>query len=106
MIQARGLDFKNLDPVVKVTLIHAGLNDLVIVGAAYNWLSRRDRIGFALETTNFVFSTIMLAGVMYSAFLGGSLIYAHGVGVQRMGKGKEEKEKATKKTKAQAKREH
>jgi len=105
MIQSRGLDFKNLDPVVKVTLIHAGLNDLAIAGAAYNWLSRRGRTGFAVETSNCLISAVILGGVMYSAFLGGSLIYAHGVGVQRQGKGKEEKEKATKKTKAQGKKE-
>jgi len=105
MIQARGLDFSNLDPVVKTTLIHAGLNDVAVVGAAYNWLSRRGRTGFTLDTGNFLVSATILMGVIYSAYLGGTLIYSHGVGVQRQGKGAQEKEKATKKTKAQAKKE-
>jgi len=103
MVQAKGLDFKN--PVVKTTFIHAGLNDLVVFGAVYNWLSRRGREGYAVETQNGLVSLVLLGAVMYSAMLGGSLVYAHAVGVQRMGKGKQEKEQETKAVKEQGKKE-
>jgi hypothetical protein len=33
---------------------------------------------------------------LYAAYLGGGLIYTHGVGVQRMGAGAEEKKEKTK----------
>merc|ERR1712093_540134 len=84
MISAKGLDLSN--PVIKTTLIHAGLNDLAIFGAVYNMLSR-------------------WGGVAYAAFLGGGLVYTHGVGVQRMGKGKEEKDAARAQEVAEAKKE-
>jgi len=36
-------------------------------------------------------SAVFLGIQMYAAYLGGGLIYTHGVGVQRQGKGAEEK---------------
>jgi len=103
MVKAKGLDLKN--PVVRTTLTHAGLNDLAIVGAAFNWWSRRGKTGYAVETGNAVVSAVMLVGVMYAAFLGGGLVYEHGVAVQRMGKGKQEKDAQTVEIKQQAKKE-
>jgi len=103
MVQAKGVDLN--DPVVKTTLIHAGLNDIAIAGALYNWLSRRNRTGYEVQSGNILTSALILGGVAYSAFLGGSLVYAHAVGVQRMGKGAQEKTKKTKETKKQGKRE-
>jgi len=103
MISANGLDLQN--PKIKVTLIHAALNDLALAGAIYNWWTRRDVQGFLPSGLNTVISSIMLGTVAYSAFLGGGLVYTHGVGVQRMGKGKEEKDANIKKIKADAKKE-
>jgi len=103
MVKAKGLDLKN--PVVRTTIMHASLNDLAILGAAFNWWSRRGKTGFALETGNIVVSVVMLMGVIYSAYLGGGLVYEHGVAVQRMGKGKKEKDAKTIETKQQAKKE-
>jgi len=91
MISAKGFDLNN--PIIKTTLIHAGLNDLAISGAVYNWLTRRNREDFMPWGGNAFVSALMLGAVAYAAFLGGGLVYAHGVAVQRMGKGKEEKEK-------------
>jgi hypothetical protein len=103
MISAKGLDLNN--PVVKTTLIHAGLNDLAIFGAVYNWLSRRNRDDFVAGGGNALVSAVMLGAVAYAAFLGGGLVYAHGTGVQRMGKGREEKEKSLEGEKKKAKKE-
>jgi len=94
MISSKGLDLSN--PVIKTTLIHAGLNDLAVFGAVYNWLTRRGREDFMPWGGNALVSASILVLVGYAAFLGGSLVYTHGTAVQRMGKGKEEKENAAK----------
>ncbi|KAI9744082.1 MAG: hypothetical protein M1818_002234 [Claussenomyces sp. TS43310] len=91
MVSAKGLDLS--DPVIKTTLIHAALNDVAIAGAFYNWLTRRGRTGYEVQSGNILTSAAMLVGIIYSAYLGGSLVYTHGVAVQRMGEGKKEKEK-------------
>lgn len=103
MISAKGLDLKN--PVIKTTLIHAGLNDLAIFGAVYNWLTRRNREDFMPWGGNALVSVGILGAVAYAAFLGGGLVYTHGTGVQRMGKGKEEKNELLKTQKAKGKKE-
>ncbi|KAG4413265.1 hypothetical protein IFR04_013616 [Cadophora malorum] len=103
MISAKGLDLSN--PVIKTTLIHAGLNDLVIFGAVYNMLSRWGNEAYMPTGSNTLVSFLMLGGVGYAAFLGGGLVYTHGVGVQRMGKGKEEKDAEVAKEKVEAKKE-
>lgn len=83
LIQARGLE----DRVTKVALIHAGLNDVALVGMIYNWLSRRNREAVLSKGSNVLVSASLLLGGLYAAYLGGSLVYSHGVGVQRMGSG-------------------
>ncbi|KAK2623525.1 hypothetical protein QTJ16_007079 [Diplocarpon rosae] len=90
MVSARGLDLA--DPVVKTTLIHAGVNDVAVLGAVYNVVSKWKHVAFAPEAGNFLVSSGVLAGIGYAAFLGGGLVYEHGVGVQRMGRGKQERE--------------
>jgi uncharacterized membrane protein len=103
MISSKGLDLN--DPVIKTTVIHAVMNELAIVGALYNWFSRRNVEGFLPSGVNVLISSIMLGAVAYSGFLGGGLVYTHGVGVQRMGKGKEEKDKNIAEIKKSAKKE-
>jgi uncharacterized membrane protein len=91
MIQANGLDMSN--PKVKVMAIHALLNDVAVAGAFYNYWTRSKAEGFLPSGVNVLISSVMLGGVIYSAYLGGSLVYKHGVGVQRQGDGKVIKEK-------------
>jgi uncharacterized membrane protein len=97
IVSANGFDLSN--PKVKTTVIHATLNDLAVLGAVYNWLTRRNEEDFMPWGGNALVSAGMLGLIAYAAFLGGSLVYAHGVAVQRMGKGKEEKEKSAVKKK-------
>ena len=87
LIQARGLQ----DRVTKVGILHAGLNDVALVGMLYNWYSRRSREGVLSHSSNVAVSASLLVGGLYAAYLGGSLIYSHGVGVQRMGAGLSER---------------
>jgi len=108
MIQGRGLFIKDektgqqvLEPVVKTTLTHATLNDIGVAVAVYNWLMERHR---PFEDYRPYGHQILLSGAalgltMYAAYLGGALVYEHGVGVQRMGHGKEIKEKEIKEAK-------
>lgn len=102
MIQGRGLFIKDektgkqiLEPVVKTTLTHASLNDISVGLAVYNWLMERNR-GFEDYRPyghQILASGAALGITLYAAYLGGGLVYEHGVGVQRMGTGKEIKDK-------------
>ena len=105
MISSRGLDFKNLDPTVRTTLIHAGLNDVAVLGAAYNWLTKRGVEGYVVSGGNVLVSALTMGGVMYSAYLGGALVYERGVGVQRMGVGKAQRQKMVEAAKEKGKKE-
>jgi len=105
MVNARGLfvtdqktGSKALEPIVKITLMHAGLNDVAVVGAVYNWLMERHRPheDYRPYGHQIVLSGGALVMAMYAAYLGGGLVYTHGVGVQRMGAGAEEKKEKTK----------
>jgi len=68
-------------------------------------LSRWGNEAYMPTGRNTLVSFLMLGGVGYAAFLGGGLVYTHGVGVQRMGKGKEEKDAEVAKEKVEAKKE-
>lgn len=110
MIQGRGLFVKDektgkqvLEPVVKTTLTHASLNDIGVAMAVYNWLMERHRPleDYRPYGHQILFSGVALGLTLYAAYLGGGLVYEHGVGVQRMGHGKELKEKDIKEAKKQ-----
>ncbi|BGP15408.1 hypothetical protein JCM10213_005092 [Rhodosporidiobolus nylandii] len=82
---------------LKTTLTHATLNDFVIGVATYNWWTRRKSADLILPRSNALLAAIALPVFFYSAYLGASLVYEYGVGVQRQGeaaevKGREEKE--------------
>jgi len=89
MYQAKGSNA----PTVKTTMLHAALNDLSIFGAVFNWWTRRGTEGYIIDGRNAAISGLMLVGVIYSAGLGGGLVYDNGVAVQRMGKGQRKKAK-------------
>jgi uncharacterized membrane protein len=63
------------------------------VGAIYNWLMERHRP--QEDYRPFPHQIALSAGAIvmtfYAAYLGGSLVYRHSVGVQRMGSGAEER---------------
>jgi len=83
----------NMHPKLKIAFIHAILNDVALVGSAYNWWTRSSIQGYAPQSSNIWTSVGLLTGLMGSAYLGGSLVYEYGVGVQRQGAGKQIKEK-------------
>ena len=89
LIQARGPE----DRAVKVAIIHAALNYTAVAGMIYNWLSRRNREGLLMKPANVGISAFLLLGGLYAGYLGGNLVYKHGLGVQRMGAGLDERKK-------------
>jgi uncharacterized membrane protein len=103
IIQANGLDM--LNPKVKVVVAHALLNDVAVAGAFYNYWTRSKAEWFMPSCVNVLISSVMLGGVICSAYLGGSLVYTHGVGVQRQGDGKAIKEKTMSERKKEGRKE-
>ncbi|GJN89537.1 hypothetical protein Rhopal_002524-T1 [Rhodotorula paludigena] len=81
---------------LRTTLTHATLNDIVLGIAGYNWWVRRKSSDLILPTTNALLSALAIPLFLYSAYLGGSLVYKYGVGVQRQGVAREIGEKEQK----------
>jgi uncharacterized membrane protein len=79
VIQRDGFSSKK----AKVGVLHALINDVAAVGALYNWWSRRSTPGFTPDTTNILISVVLaMPSTLYAAYLGGSLVYIHGLGFQ------------------------
>jgi uncharacterized membrane protein len=65
----------------KVGVLHAVINDIGVVAAAYNWWSRRSNPGMVPDNTNILISSVVaLPATMFAAYLGGSLVYVYGMG--------------------------
>ncbi|WWC58884.1 uncharacterized protein I303_101429 [Kwoniella dejecticola CBS 10117] len=79
---------------VKMTVKHASLNDMVVGLAAYNWYRGVYYPGEKLPQITLLLNAIALPALLYSAMLGGRLVYEYAMGIQRQGHGKEVKEKA------------
>lgn len=76
---------KGTNPTVREGLIHGALNAGALMVSLYNWYTRRHVRGLEPSTTNIVLSGLTLPLMMFSAYLGGSLVYKYGVAVQRQG---------------------
>jgi len=76
---------------LKTTISHASMNDMVVGVAAYNFYKRATNANLALPRFNGYLSAAVLPLLMYSAYLGGALVYEMGVGVMRQGEGLEYK---------------
>jgi len=83
---------KNVHPKVKTAFVHAILNDVVVVGAVWNWLSRSGNAMNAPTWINVLVSAVTAPLLTCALLLGGKLVFGHGVGVSvvRHGSSKEE----------------
>jgi len=97
--------FNMQDPVVSTTVYHAALNDVSVAAAGYNWWTMRNVAGFVPSTTNAAVAALIFAGIGVSGYLGGSLSYKYGVGVQRMGEAKDIRDAEVREIKASARKE-
>jgi len=80
-------------PAFKPALLHASLNSGALVVGLMNWISRRSLRYHSPSKTLMLLNIITLFGLFYSAYVGGSLVYKHAIGVQRMGDGLKMKKK-------------
>lgn len=80
--------YAGMNPKVRHGIAHGLLNEVALVVSLFNWWTRRDVPGFAPGTANILLSALTLPGVMFSAYLGGAMVYKYGVGVMRMGEAK------------------
>jgi len=79
VIQRDGFSSKK----AKVGVAHALINDIAAFGALYNWWSRRSNAGFIPSNENIIVSTLLaVPATIFAAYLGGSLVYIHGMGFQ------------------------
>lgn len=80
VIQRDGFQSKK----AKTGAVHALLNDVALFATIYNWWTRSQQIGFTPSTTNVLISSALALPVtMYSAYLGGSLVYEYGMGFSK-----------------------
>ncbi|KAI4617226.1 uncharacterized protein J4E87_008466 [Alternaria ethzedia] len=65
----------------QVGALHAVINDVTVLGAAFNWWTRRSNPGMVPSDTNILVSSVIaLPATMFAAYLGGSLVYVYGMG--------------------------
>jgi len=76
---------KRVHPKLKTAFVHALLNNIVIVGAAWNWYSRRRNVMNAPRGLNVLVSAITAPILGFAAYLGGKLVFDYGVGVNLRG---------------------
>ncbi|OSS53457.1 hypothetical protein B5807_01321 [Epicoccum nigrum] len=80
VIQRDGFSSKK----AKVGAMHALLNDIALITTIFNWWTRSQQVGFTPSTTNVLLSAALaLPMTMYSAYLGGSLVYEYGMGFSK-----------------------
>lgn len=77
--------YAGMNPTVRLGVAHGLLNDVALLTSVYNWWTRRNVPGYQPSGLNVVLSAAMLPSLMFSAYLGGSMVYKYGVGVMRMG---------------------
>jgi uncharacterized membrane protein len=78
LIQRDGLQTSK----AKTGVAHAAMNDVVAAALAYNWWTRRNVPGFTPSPLNLVLSGLVaMPMVLYSAKLGGDLVYTYGMGI-------------------------
>jgi len=86
--QAFEADNQTMKPKFKLTLSHAALNDIALATTAYSWYIRRDQVGLLPTDANLAISAMVLPLLLFSAKLGGTLVYNHGAGINLAKKGK------------------
>lgn len=86
-------DGKTMRPKIKTAFTHAAMNDVAILTAAFSWWVRRGNVdvltGAVVPTAiNVLISALSLPSLIYSADLGGKLVYNYGVGLSMGKRGK------------------
>ncbi|KAF2001957.1 hypothetical protein P154DRAFT_463523 [Amniculicola lignicola CBS 123094] len=65
-------------------VLHALVNDITVLGAVFNWWTRRNTANFVPDSTNVLVSSVLgVPATFFAAYLGGQLVYQYGMGVGR-----------------------
>jgi uncharacterized membrane protein len=68
----------------QVGVAHALISDVAIFATAYNWWTRSQQVGFTPSGGNVLLSTLLsVPTTLYSAYLGGALVFEYGMGFSR-----------------------
>jgi len=83
---AAGKPKDSMVPRIKATIVHALINDLVFVVGLYSWYIRKDKagavnLGKVPTDLNLILSAVSLPVLLFSAKIGGHLVFNHGVGL-------------------------
>jgi len=83
---AAGKQKSTMVPRIKATITHALVNDVVFVANLYSWYLRKDKagavnLGKVPTETNLIISAVLLPFLLFSAKIGGTLVFNHGVGL-------------------------
>jgi len=84
--------YSGMNPTVRIGLLHAIANDVALATSVHAIWARMSTRNFDGGDTAVLMSALMLPALMWSGYLGGSLVYEYGVGVQRMGTAKQIKD--------------
>lgn len=84
LVNSKGFEARS----AKMMQLHALIMDVSIVGTAYNWYTRKRAEGHMSSGINGIVSAAVFGLVAFSGFIGGRLVFEHGVGVSRIGKEK------------------
>jgi len=76
---------QGMHPKVKLAFLHAILMDLTVGSMGYGYYVRKDNTLGAPDQTNALIALGSLATLGLGSFLGGRLVYRHGVGVYSAG---------------------
>ena len=80
---SEGKQTNTMVPKIKATISHALINDVVFAVGIYSWYIRRavENVGHVPSDLNMLMSAALFPMLLFSAAIGGSLTYNHGVGL-------------------------
>lgn len=74
-------DGQTMRKKMKIGLIHAAMNDMVLVAGVWTWWSRHTENYAVPGAMNIFVSMLMLPALLWSANLGGTMVYNYGAGL-------------------------
>jgi uncharacterized membrane protein len=79
-LQKAATTSKAKENAITLAYMHAAVMDLVVLSSAWSWWDRRDGKGVPDET-HLIVALNGFVGMIGAGYLGGQMVYEHGVGV-------------------------
>lgn len=74
-------DGKTMRAKMRIGLLHAALNDVVLAASVWTWYTRNTEKYTQPNVLHVLLSCVMLPALLFSANLGGTLVYNYGAGL-------------------------